>query len=78
MVDLSLCFFVDFHSALTEQTKKKRLVVIVWSKDTKNNYSEFLGCLSFGLRHLATKEKVIKISKYLQLYILQYSEFTSQ
>ena len=69
MVDLSLCFFVDFHSAFTEQTKKKRLMVIVWSKDTRNNYSEFLGCLSFGLRHLATKEKVIKISKKTTLLI---------
>ena len=56
-------FFVDSYSALTEQTKKKRLMLIVWSKNKRNNCNEFLGCLSFGLKHLAAKEKVIKTSE---------------
>ena len=59
--------FFLFHSALTEQTKKKRLMLIVFSKNLKNKCSEFLGCLSFGLKHLAAKEKVMKHLSLLEL-----------
>ncbi|KAK2150619.1 hypothetical protein LSH36_398g00006 [Paralvinella palmiformis] len=37
--------------------EKKRLIILLFHMDTEKNCNEFLGCMSFGIRHLKSKSK---------------------
>lgn len=47
-----------FCSELLEEDHNKRLLISVWHRDQTSSLSEFLGCMSFGVRHLLNPKKV--------------------
>lgn len=56
-----LCIYCTFSvfscSEILEEDFRKRLLISVWNK-RDDGTSDFLGCTSFGIRHLENKHKV--------------------
>ncbi|XP_062312021.1 uncharacterized protein LOC134016719 [Osmerus eperlanus] len=52
-------FQETFLLAITAEDHQKRLLVTVWNRHPSSRRSEFLGCMSFGVRSLVTASKVI-------------------
>ncbi|XP_064616351.1 uncharacterized protein LOC135480446 [Liolophura sinensis] len=46
-----------FSFELLEEDHNKRLLISVWHRDQTSSLSEFLGCMSFGVRHLLNPKK---------------------
>ena len=49
--------FFCLYSEMDREAEKKRLSISTHHK-TKDGCSEFLGCMSFGVKHLLSKGKV--------------------
>ncbi|VDH97352.1 regulator of G-protein signalling 3 [Mytilus galloprovincialis] len=54
-----------FSFELLEEDYHKRLYISVWNKDQSSSMCEFLGCMSFGVRHLLNPNKDITGWYYL-------------
>ncbi|KAJ8300366.1 hypothetical protein KUTeg_021885 [Tegillarca granosa] len=54
-----------FSFELLEEDCNKRLLISVWHRDQTNSGSEFLGCMSFGIRHLLNPKKEVSGWYYL-------------
>ncbi|CAH1786293.1 unnamed protein product [Owenia fusiformis] len=54
-----------FSFELLDGDKKKRLLISIWHRDIKKERSEFLGCMSFGLKHLLATSRTITGWYYL-------------
>ncbi|XP_045191341.2 uncharacterized protein LOC123548240 [Mercenaria mercenaria] len=54
-----------FSFELNEEDHNKRLMVSVWHRDTLAGVNEFLGCMSFGIRHLTNPKKEVNGWYYL-------------
>ncbi|KAI0227530.1 Regulator of G-protein signaling 3 [Lamellibrachia satsuma] len=48
-------FNEKFTYELMGEDSRKRLTILIWNKDCRNNCTELLGCMSFGMRHLLSK-----------------------
>ncbi|KAJ7993844.1 hypothetical protein DPEC_G00258920 [Dallia pectoralis] len=55
----------SFLLVVCSEDHQKRLLVTVWSRNPSSRRSEFLGCMSFGIRSLITSSKVIHGWYYL-------------
>ena len=53
----SRCFVFCLYSEMDREAEKKRLSISTHHKTT-DGCSEFLGCMSFGVKHLLSKGKV--------------------
>ncbi|XP_056602025.1 regulator of G-protein signaling 3-like isoform X2 [Triplophysa dalaica] len=58
-------FNETFMIDVDEDDEKKRLVVTIWNRDRTSRRSDFLGCMSFGVRSLITSSKEIRGWYYL-------------
>ncbi|XP_065140361.1 regulator of G-protein signaling 3 isoform X1 [Paramisgurnus dabryanus] len=58
-------FNETFVLDLDEDDEKKRLVVTAWHRSRTSRRSDFLGCMSFGVRSLITSSKEIRGWYYL-------------
>ncbi|ESO85945.1 hypothetical protein LOTGIDRAFT_167700 [Lottia gigantea] len=54
-----------FSFEILEEDHNKRLLISVWHKDQKSGLSEFLGCMSFGVKHLMNPKKEVNGWYYL-------------
>ncbi|XP_064650211.1 uncharacterized protein LOC135501812 isoform X2 [Lineus longissimus] len=58
-------FDQKFSFELLEEDHRKRLLVSIWHRDETNNRSEFLGCMSFGVKHLLEPTRPVNGWYYL-------------
>ncbi|XP_052222379.1 uncharacterized protein LOC127838592 isoform X1 [Dreissena polymorpha] len=54
-----------FSLELSEEDHNKRLFISVWHCDQSASLNEFLGCMSFGIRHLTNPKKEVNSWYYL-------------
>ncbi|WAR30627.1 RGS3-like protein [Mya arenaria] len=54
-----------FSLEVTEEDQNKRLMLSVWHRDTHASVNEFLGCMSFGVRHLRQPHREVSGWYYL-------------
>ncbi|KAK2143565.1 hypothetical protein LSH36_831g00019 [Paralvinella palmiformis] len=54
-----------FSFELLDEDTPKRLLISVWNRDNQRSRCEFLGCMSFGVHHILTKQKTVQGWYYL-------------
>ncbi len=57
------------YSEVDGEDEKKRLYISMLHKPDTEGCSEFLGCMSFGVKHLLAKQKVKKLCTVFALFI---------
>ncbi|XP_071096723.1 uncharacterized protein [Haliotis cracherodii] len=54
-----------FSFELLDEDQNKRLLISLWHKDQNSSLNEFLGCMSFGVKHLVNPNKEVNGWYYL-------------
>ena len=67
--ELTIFFNVSDCSEVDGEDEKKRLHISMLHKPDTEGCSEFLGCMSFGVKHLLAKQKVKKICTIFALFV---------
>ncbi|XP_040819813.1 regulator of G-protein signaling 3 isoform X4 [Ochotona curzoniae] len=58
-------FHEHFFFPVHEEDEQKRLLVTVWNRAGSSRHSEFIGCMSFGVKSLLTPDKEVSGWYYL-------------